>query len=87
MGNTMNLKEYLFFKRMTVKEFSQIMDYSRTHMSSIVNGTATAGIKLAKRIEKFTDGELKAIDLMKENDKRYKTRKLDSDQEIIEEVK
>jgi len=73
----MNLKEYLFFKRMTVKEFSQIMDYSRTHMSCIVNGTATAGVKLAKKIENFTNGELKAIDLVKENDKRYKSRKVD----------
>ena len=60
----MELREYLFFKRITVKEFSQIMDYSRTHISAVVNKKANASKKLARRIEKFTDGEIKSESLM-----------------------
>jgi len=59
----MNLKEYLFFKRMPVTEFSQIMDYSRTHISAVISGKANASRKLSERIEKFTEGEIKASDL------------------------
>lgn len=59
----MNLRDYLFLKRITIKEFAQIMDYSRTHMTAIANGKTNASMKLAKRIEKFTDGVIKAEDL------------------------
>lgn len=61
----MKLREYLFVHRMTVKEFSELLDYSRTHLSAIVNEKLKPSPKLARRIEKETNGEVKAEDLIK----------------------
>jgi transcriptional regulator with XRE-family HTH domain len=65
LGKTMNLREYLFIRRMSVKSFSEIVDYSRTHISSIVNGRLIPSPKLARRIEKETNGEVKAEELLR----------------------
>ena len=65
LGDTMKLREYLFVRRMSVKEFSEILDYSRTHLSAIVNETQKPSPKLARRIEKETKGEVKAEELLK----------------------
>ena len=65
LGDTMKLREYLFVHRMTVKEFSALVDYSRTHLSAIVNDKLRPSAKLARRIEKETNGEVKAEELLK----------------------
>ena len=65
IGVDMNLRDYLSIHRLSVKEFSQSVDYSRTHLSAIVNGKLKPSPKLARRIEKETNGEVKAQDLMK----------------------
>jgi plasmid maintenance system antidote protein VapI len=65
LGDTMKLREYLFVHRMTVKEFSELVDYSRTHLSAIINEKLKPSPKLARRIEKETNGEVKAEDLLK----------------------
>jgi len=65
LGDTMKLREYLFVHRMTVKEFSSLVDYSRTHLSAIVNEKLKPSPKLARRIEKETNGKVKAEDLLK----------------------
>jgi transcriptional regulator with XRE-family HTH domain len=65
LGDTMNLREYLFVKRMTIQEFSEIVDYSRVHISGIVNGKLRPSRKLAKRIEKETNGEVTIQELLK----------------------
>ena len=71
IGVDMNLREYLFQHRMSVTDFSQLVDYSRTHLSAIVNGKLKPSPKLARRIEKETQGEVKAKDLLKgENENR-----------------
>lgn len=62
----MTLREYLFFKRISINAFAKSMDYSRTHMSAIVWKKANASRKLADKIEKFTEGEIKAEDLRKQ---------------------
>jgi len=65
LGDTMNLREYLFVKRITVKDFSELVDYSRTHLSAIVNGKLRPSPKLARRIEKATEGEVTVEELLK----------------------
>lgn len=65
LGDTMKLREYLFIHRMTVKEFSELVDYSRTHLSAIVNEKLKPSPKLARRIEKETNGEVKADEFLK----------------------
>ncbi len=56
----MDLREYLFRERMTVADFARKLDYSRVHISGIVNGTLNASAKLARAIEKATEGKVKA---------------------------
>ncbi len=63
----MDLREYLFHKRLTVVEFSKIVDYSRDHISRIIHGHKTPSKKLARAIEKATDGEVKAESLLKKS--------------------
>lgn len=65
LGDTMKLREYLFVKKMTIQEFSENIDYSRVHISGIVNEKLKPSRKLAKRIEKETKGEVKAEELLK----------------------
>ena len=64
-GENMDLKDYLYLKRMTINEFSEWIGYSRTHISGIINGRLKPTKKLAQYIEKMTEGEVKAGDLMK----------------------
>lgn len=64
-GENMNLKEYLFLKRMTVTEFSEMMGYNRNHISGIVNGRIIPSRGLAKSIERITNGEVTAEELLK----------------------
>lgn len=64
----MELKEYLYRKKITIVKFSELMDLSRTHSSLIVNKKRFPGKKLAKKISAFTEGfvsieELKGIKL------------------------
>lgn len=65
IGIDMNLRDYLSMHRIAVTDFSELVDYSRTHISAIVNGKLKPSPKLARRIEKETKGEVKAEDLLK----------------------
>ena len=65
LGELMNLKEYLFYKRMTVKDFSEKIGYSRTHISATMNGHLKMNKKLARAIERETEGEVTAEELLK----------------------
>lgn len=72
----MELKEYLYLQRLTIKEFSDILDYSRVHISSIINGKSYASDKIARKIERVTGGEVTRSDLPKiPDDKRKRTKK------------
>lgn len=64
-GENMDLKDYLYIKRMTINEFSELIGYSRNHISGIINGRLKPTKKLALYIEKMTEGEVKANELMK----------------------
>lgn len=65
----MDLKEYLFKHRITVKEFSERVNYARGYISSVVNGKKPGRI-LAEMIEKITNGEIKAKDLLKNDNQK-----------------
>jgi ribosome-binding protein aMBF1 (putative translation factor) len=60
----MNLREYLFYNRITVKEFSEKIEYSRTHLSAIIHGRLKPSKRLAKQIERETNGEVTVKELM-----------------------
>jgi len=62
-GGRMDLKEYLYQKRMTITQFGELIDFSRTHLSQVMNGNLKAGRKLVRAIEKATNGEVKASEI------------------------
>ena len=64
-SNQMDLKDYLYLKRMTIQEFSELIGYSRNHLSGIINKRLKPTRKMAQYIEKMTNGEVKAEDLLK----------------------
>ena len=61
----MNLRDYLIRKKISISDFGRILNYSRAHLSKIVNGKQRPSKKLAKSIEKATHGEVKAWSLLK----------------------
>jgi plasmid maintenance system antidote protein VapI len=61
----MKLKDYLYFKGMTIQDFSELIGYSRNHLSGIINKRLKPTRKMAQYIEKMTDGAVKAEELMR----------------------
>jgi transcriptional regulator with XRE-family HTH domain len=55
----MNLRVYLATKHLTQREFAQKCDVDPRYMSRIVNGWKIPGKKLARDIERETQGEIK----------------------------
>ncbi len=65
-GRIMQLRDYLYFKKLTIKYMADKLKYSRTHMSLVVNGISKPSQRLADAIEKFTKGEVKASEILKD---------------------
>lgn len=61
----MTLREYLFYKRIKLIEFSASINYDMSYISKIVNGNRKPGKKLAAIIEKATNGEVTVEELLK----------------------
>lgn len=61
----MELREYLFRKRIKLTEFSKLINYDITYISKIINGSRKPGRKMAEIIEKATEGEVTAEELLK----------------------
>lgn len=61
----MDLREYLFRKKMNLSDFAKKVNYSRQHISGVMHGKIKAGRKLAEAIEEATNGEVKTEDLYK----------------------
>lgn len=66
------LKEYLFYNNIRIIDMAQQLGYTRNHMSMIVLGKATAGTALARDIEEFTNGQVKASTLMRKKTSKKK---------------
>lgn len=63
----MDLRTYLFNHRMKVVEFGRRINFSPIHLYKIIHGERKPSLKLAKIIEKETNGEVKAEELLKKN--------------------
>lgn len=66
----MDLREYLFRHRTSIAEFGRLIDYSRIHLSKVVNGERKPSEKLARAIEKATNSEVTVKELLKESDEK-----------------
>jgi len=63
----MDLRRYLFEHRIKVKDFSELIGCTRIHLSGILNQKRKASIRMAKSIERFTDGEVTVNEVLPEN--------------------
>lgn len=59
----MNLREYLFRENIKLSQFADSLEYSRGHISGLLNGTRYASKRMVKVIEKATGGKVKEKDL------------------------
>lgn len=67
-SEAMKLKDYLYHHGISIQDFADKLEYSRTHLSQIVNGQSNPSKRLAKSIERETSGEVKVEDLIKEKE-------------------
>ena len=65
----MNLETYLFENRMCISTLAHKIGYNRCYLSDVVHGHKTAGKKLAKILEKETEGFVTDKQLRKEDEK------------------
>lgn len=56
----MNLKEYLFYSDMALKEFARLADISHCHLSSVLTGARPVTPKLLRAIERASNGKVNA---------------------------
>lgn len=54
----MDLDEYLFRKKISQIEFANELGISRNHLGEILRGRRSPSVKLAKKIEELTKGEV-----------------------------
>jgi plasmid maintenance system antidote protein VapI len=62
----MELREYIFFEKMTITSFAELVGVTRDHISGVIHGRYNASRKLAKRIYRATQGQ---VDMRDERDK------------------
>lgn len=56
----MNLKEYLFYKQLSLKDFASMIDISPSHLSSVLTGSRITTPKMIRTIAKATNGKVTA---------------------------
>lgn len=62
----MDLRRFLFEKRLSVTDFCKNLGCSRVHLSEIINGRRVPSLTLAKLIERETNGEVLVEELLKD---------------------
>jgi DNA-binding transcriptional regulator YdaS (Cro superfamily) len=55
----MNLRDWLYKKKITITAFSKSLNITRDHINSIVTGRRKAGSRLAKDITAATEGQVR----------------------------
>jgi len=62
----MHLREYLWKKKLTIQQFSELIGYNRHYISLIMRGSKKPSKRLAQEIEEATAGEVKAEEFLKD---------------------
>ena len=60
----MKLKEYIESRGIAGSRMAKILGVSPAHLNLIVNEKRRPSIKIAKKIETFTEGKISAIELL-----------------------
>lgn len=63
----MNLRDYLHFERIKIKKFADSLDLTSSHIRNYLSGRNRLSIKVARAIEKITEGKVTANRIMKDN--------------------
>ena len=66
---TMDLREYLYVKRLTINDFAKLCDYSPKHLSGFMSGRLKASRKLLRKIAELTENQVTLEELEKMNPK------------------
>ena len=64
------LKIYSFEREIPINKLAKQLDISRSHLYNIIKRRVGVSPKLAKKIEEYTNGEVKAIDLLYPKDEQ-----------------
>lgn len=81
----MELRDYLHFKRLFIKDFAKSIGASPTYISQISNGYIRPGKNMALAIEKATNGEVTFNELMSITPKILYDQR--SQRKLIEELR
>ena len=61
----MNIREYVAHRnKFTLKEMAESIGCSYSHLHHIMSKTVRPSYEFAKRIEKYTKGKIKAVEIM-----------------------
>lgn len=60
----MKLRDYLIDKGITQEIFAERLDIGRSHLSCVIKGTRNASKKMAKNIEKETNGVISKEEIL-----------------------
>lgn len=60
----MILKKWIKDNHLTQSEFADAININKHQLNKILNGRSNASVKLAMRIEDYTDGDISAIDMI-----------------------
>ena len=63
----MELRDYLHYKRINLKDFASMCGYSRVHMHLVKINQVKPGAKMVRKIEDATNGEVTRYDLLKDH--------------------
>lgn len=64
----MDLREYLFRKRLSITQFSALVFCNRNYISQIANKKRIPSVRLAKAIEQVTNGDVSAEEVLNPKD-------------------
>ena len=68
----MNLRDYLHFEHIKLKDFAASIEMCITHISGYINGRIRVSKKVARAIERQTPGKVTAEEVMKNNPPKKK---------------
>jgi DNA-binding XRE family transcriptional regulator len=61
----MKLKNYLFINEITITAFAKTVGVHKTYMSQISSGKIVPSMKIARKIEDATDGNVTMLEILK----------------------
>ena len=78
------MKDYLFRKNLTVKQFAADLDISPSYLYQLLRGERKPSLQLAHKIEKYTKGEITVKKLLDQalHKKSNSYKELDIQQEL-----